>query len=126
MGEHCYSVTGTCSISSIMFYPQMATVEQFLLAFLSVTLSEVSLITTFCINTPTLHKHSHLWCMHLADAGWLACSNDPKSYAGRSLMLLAGPTKPDRSLGEGPDEACIPVLQARGFGSGLTTRNCNK
>ena len=41
-------------------------------------------------------------------------------------MLLAGPTKPDRSLEEGPDEACIPVLQARGFGSGLTTRNCKK
>ena len=41
-------------------------------------------------------------------------------------MLLAGPTKPDRSLGEGPDEACIPVLQARGFGSRLTTRNCKK
>ena len=39
-------------------------------------------------------------------------------------MLLAGATKPDRSLEEGPDEACIPVLQARGFGSGSTTRNC--
>ena len=25
-----------------------------------------------------------------------------------------------------PDEACIPVLQARGFGSGLTTWNCKK
>ena len=33
---------------------------------------------------------------------------------------------PDRSLGEGPDEACIPVLQTRGFGSGLTTWNYNK
>ena len=57
-------------------------------------------------------------------AGWLACSNDPRSYAGRSLMLLTGPTKPDRSSGEEPDEACIPVLQARGFGSWLTTLNC--
>ena len=64
--------------------------------------------------------------MRLAAAGWLACSNDPKNYAGRNLMLLAGPTKPDRSLGEGPDEACIPVLQARRFGLGLTTRNCPK
>ena len=64
--------------------------------------------------------------MRLAAAGWLACSNDPRTYAGSSLMLLAGPTKPDRSLGEGPDEACIPVLQARGFGSGLTTWNCKK
>ena len=27
---------------------------------------------------------------------------------------------------EGPDEACIPVLQAGGFGSGLTTQNCRK
>ena len=64
--------------------------------------------------------------MRLAAAGWLACSNDPRNYAGRSLMLLAGPTKPDRSLGKGPDEACIPVLQARGFGSGLAIRNCKK
>ena len=58
--------------------------------------------------------------------GVLASSNDPRSYAGRSLILLAGPTKPDRSLGEGPDEACILVLQARGFGSRLTTRNCKQ
>ena len=41
-------------------------------------------------------------------------------------MLLAGPTKPDRSLGEEPDEAYILVLQVRGFGSGLTTQNCKK
>ena len=58
--------------------------------------------------------------------GWLACSDDLKSYVGRILMPLAGPAKPDRSLGEGPDEASIPVLQARGFGSGLATRNCTK
>ena len=54
--------------------------------------------------------------MPLAVAEWLVCSNDPRSDASRSLMLLADPTKLDRSLGEGPDEACIPVLQARGFG----------
>ena len=41
-------------------------------------------------------------------------------------MLLAGPTKSDRSLEEGPGKACILVLQARGFGSGLTTQNCKK
>ena len=64
--------------------------------------------------------------MRLAAAGWLVCSNDPRSHAGGSLMLLAGPTKPDRSLGEEPDEAYILVLQVRGFGSGLTTQNCKK
>ena len=64
--------------------------------------------------------------MNLAMAGWLACSHDPRSYASRSLMLLAGPTKLDRSLGEGPDKACIPVFQARGFDSWFTTRNCKK
>ena len=64
----------------------------------------------------------HPWCMGLGAAEWLACSNDPSSYASRSLMLLAGPTKLDRSLGEGPDKICIPVHQARWFGSGLTTR----
>ena len=42
----------------------------------------------------------------------------PRGYAGRRLMPLAGPPKLDRCLGKGPDEACIPVLQARGFGSG--------
>ena len=41
-------------------------------------------------------------------------------------MLLTGPSKPDRSSGEGPDEACIPVLHTRGLGSGLTTRHCEK
>ena len=41
-------------------------------------------------------------------------------------MLPAGPTKPERSLGEGQDKACIPVLQAGVFGSGLTTQNCKK
>ena len=51
---------------------------------------------------------------------------DPRSYAGRSLMLLAGPTKPDRSLRKGPDEACILALKARGVDSELTTRNCKK
>ena len=50
--------------------------------------------------------------------GWLACSDDLKSYVGRILMPLAGPAKPDRSLGEGPDEAFIPVLQTREFGAG--------
>ena len=64
--------------------------------------------------------------MHLATTGWLAHSNNPRSYTGRSLMLLAGPTKLDRSLGEGPDEARMQVLKARGFGSGLTTKNCKK
>ena len=59
--------------------------------------------------------------MNLATAGWLACSNDPRSYASKSLMPLAGPTKLDRSLGEGPDKACIPVFQARGFDSRVTT-----
>ena len=68
--------------------------------------------------------YNHPLWMRLAMAGWLACSNDPRSYASRSFMLLAGRTKVDRSLGEGPDEACILVLQARGFGSGLTTQNC--
>ena len=34
-----------------------------------------------------------------------------------------GSNQPERSLGKGPEEARIPVLQARGFGSGLTTRN---
>ena len=66
----------------------------------------------------------HPWCMGLGAAEWLACSNDPSSYASRSLMLLAGPTKLDRSFGEGPDEAGISVLQARGFCTGSITRNC--
>ena len=41
-------------------------------------------------------------------------------------MLLVAPPKPDGSLGEGSDEACIPVFQASEFGSGLTTGNCKK
>ena len=63
-----------------------------------------------CMEIRLLSFYLHPRCMHLATAGWLPCSNDPRSHAGRSRMLLAGPTKLDRSLGEGPDE-----------GSGLRT-----
>ena len=76
--------------------------------------------------TAVLNQVIHPWYMCLASEGWLACSTDPRSYAGRSLTLLAGPNKLDRSLGEGPDEAYILVLHTRGFGSGLTTWNCKK
>ena len=76
--------------------------------------------------TAVLNQVIHPRYMCLASEGWLACSTDPRSYAGRSLTLLAGPNKLDRSLGEGPDEAYILVLHTRGFGSGLTTWNCKK
>ena len=92
----------------------------------------------------------HPWCTRLAAAGWLASFYDPASACapGRSTQpersLGKGPpnrkgpwgrvqptgkvpgegsNQPERSLGKGPEEARIPVLQARGFGSGLTTRN---
>ena len=68
----------------------------------------------------------HSWCMCLAAVGWLVCSSDPRGYAGRSFLPLARPTKTERSLREEPDRAYIPVRQARGFGSCLTTWNSLK
>ena len=40
----------------------------------------------------------------LAVAGRPACPYDPQSYAGGSLVLLAGLTMPDWSVGEGTDK----------------------
>ena len=62
--------------------------------------------------------------MGLAAAGWPACSNDPRSYAGRNLVLLGQSWT--GLWGMGTDESCILVFQAKGFGSGLTTQNCKQ
>jgi hypothetical protein len=47
--------------------------------------------------------------------GGLACSNDPRSYAGWSTVLLVGSPMPDWSCGEEPDEEHPPANGARGI-----------
>ena len=47
--------------------------------------------------------------------GGLACSKDPRSYAGWSTMLLVGSPMPDWSCGEEPDEEHPPANGARGI-----------
>ena len=59
--------------------------------------------------------------------GGLHAFTIPGTMPAGALPYVPGRSnQPERSLEEGPEEACIPVLQARGFGSGLTTRNCKK
>ena len=53
----------------------------------------------------------HLCAYALPRRGGLFGVTIPGAISGKSLMLLAGPTKPDRSLGKRPCEACIQVRQ---------------
>lgn len=46
---------------------------------------------------PLLNFRDLSLCCNLDEVERLACFNDPKSYAGGSLWLLAGPTLPDWS-----------------------------
>jgi hypothetical protein len=59
----------------------------------------------------------HLKCLHFVVAVELECSEDPKSYAGGSLLLVGSPL-PDKSKVMAQTKRCTLVLQVGGWAAG--------